>query len=130
MIVFVSMGKVRPEIETAERLEGIATINPQHYVADICAAVALGLRGKPSDGLSRLKQVHQEHPQDEDSYFWEGMLSAYYYPNKPQIAMEAIEKALDLHMPPILLTPLYWLQKDNPQFFERYAKLLLDKYGV
>ena len=33
-------------------------------------------------------------------------------------------------MPPVLLTPLYWLEKDAPEFFVQYAKPLLDKYDV
>jgi len=39
-------------------------------------------------------------------------------------------RLLELDMPPILLTPLYWLQKDRPDFFTWYAQPLLEKYEV
>ena len=130
MDIFSSMKKERPNVEVAERLETIAAIDPQSIIADICLAVALGLRGKLKEGLVMLEQALQRDPNSEDAYFWKGMLSAYYYRNKPQIAMEAIEKALELRLPPVLLTPLYWLQKDNPSFFEQYARPLLEQYGV
>jgi len=41
-----------------------------------------------------------------------------------------IEQALSVGLPPMLLTPLYWLEKDRPDFFEKYAKALLERYGV
>ena len=46
------------------------------------------------------------------------------------MAMEAIEKSLEVELPPILLTPLYWLETDRPEFFAQYAKPLLERYGV
>lgn len=67
---------------------------------------------------------------DQGAYFWKGMLCAYFYRGRPQQAIEAIEKALESEMYPILLTPLYWLEKDVPEFFVQYAKPLLDKYEV
>jgi hypothetical protein len=30
----------------------------------------------------------------------------------------------------VLLAPLYWLEQDVPDMFERFAKPLLGKYGV
>jgi hypothetical protein len=45
-------------------------------------------------------------------------------------AVEAIEKALGVGLPPVLLMPLYWLERDRPDFFGEYARPLLEKYGV
>jgi len=46
------------------------------------------------------------------------------------IAFEALEKSLELGLPPYLLRPLYWLQKDRKEFFEEYAKPLLVRYEI
>ena len=51
------MGKQRPGTEIAKRLEDIAAIDPQHYVAHVCKGVTLGLRGKLKDGLAELEQA-------------------------------------------------------------------------
>ncbi len=95
MVVFSSMQKERSGPEVAEQLEIFAAMKPQSLYAGICSAVASGLRGKPKDGLAILEQVLQKKTWFEDAHFWKGMLSAYYYRNKPQIAVEAIEKALE-----------------------------------
>ncbi|MEO8954048.1 MAG: hypothetical protein ACR2H5_19375 [Ktedonobacteraceae bacterium] len=70
--------------------------------------------------------------QQWDAYFWQGMLRAYYYrePSHDKETMETFRKALDVGLPPVLLTPLYWLERDNPAFFARCAKPLLDEYDV
>ncbi len=60
------------------------------------------------------------------------MLSAYYYQDNSygQEVVTAIEQALSKDLPPILLIPLYWLEKDRPALFVEYIKLLLLRYGV
>jgi len=130
MAEWAGMGKIRPGIETAEQLEKIASIDPQSYLAYVCKGVASGLRGRLKEGLAELEQALVLDPDQWDPPFWKGMLSAYYYSAHPERASEAIEKALELDMPPILLTPLYWLQKDRPDFFTWYAQPLLEKYEV
>ena len=111
-------------------MEKIANIDPQSYLACICRGVATGLRGNLKEGLAELEQAYILEPDQWDTHFWNCLLSAYYYPGRSQIASEAVEKALALDMPPILLTPLYWLQKDRLDFFKRYAQPLLEKYKV
>lgn len=110
-------------VEAVSRLERIATIAPQNYVALVCQGVALGLRGKPHQGLIELEQALSRGPEEYDVYFWQGMLRAYAYPKRPEQAVKAIERALTLRMPPILLTPLYWLQISSPKCFERCRRL-------
>ncbi len=44
--------------------------------------------------------------------------------------MEIFRKALEVGLPPVLLMPLYWLERDNPAFFARCAKGLLEEYDV
>lgn len=123
MAEWAAMNRERSSVETAERLEKIAAGNPQHYVAYVCRGVALGLQGKLKDGL--VEKAIPLDPEEWDAYFWKGMLCAYYYKSRYQQAIEAIEKALQVG-----LTPLYWLKKDRLDFFEQYARPLLEKYGV
>jgi hypothetical protein len=63
-------------------------------------------------------------------YFWKGMLCAYFYRGRNLVGMESVEKALEVGLPPVLLTPLYWLEKDLPDFYEQHAAPLLARYDV
>ncbi|HVB24757.1 MAG TPA: tetratricopeptide repeat protein [Ktedonobacteraceae bacterium] len=130
MSLWADMSKQRPEIEVATQLESIAEINVEHYVAFVCRGLALGLRGELLKGLSELEKAIPIEPEEWDAYFWKGMLCAYYYRGRHQMVAEAIEKALEVELPPILLTPLYWLETDRPEFFEQYARPLLERYGM
>jgi tetratricopeptide (TPR) repeat protein len=129
MAEWVSVGKERPGTEMAERLEEIAAIDPESYEARVCKGVALGLRGKLREGLAELEKAILFEPESWDAYFWKGMLCAYFYPGR-NLATEALEKALEVDLPPVLLTPLYWLEKDEPDFFKKYATPLLERYKV
>ena len=90
----------------------------------------MGLRGELLKGLAELEKGISIYPEMWDAYFWKGMLCAYYYRGRHERAMEAIERALEVELPPMLLTPLYWLETDRPDFFEQYARPLLERYGV
>jgi len=126
MSEWAGMSKRRPGIELAERLAAIVTIDPQQYAAYICRGVALGLRGNVKEGLDEVEKAMQLDPQEWDAYFWKGMLSAYYYrgPSHAEGAITMIERSLAVGLPPILLTPLYWLEKDRPDLFVKYARPL------
>ena len=128
MAEWVAMGKERTGIETAARLEEIASTNPEDYVAHVCWGVASGLRDKLKEGLAELEKATSLVPEWWDAYFWKAMLCACLGQNL--VAMEAFEKALEMDLPPILLTPLYWLEKDRPNFFSEYAAPLLARYNV
>ena len=132
MAEWAGMSKQRVGIETAERLETIAAINPQDYIAYVCRAVAFGLHGKGKEGLEELEKAILIEPEAWDAYFWKGMLSAYYHQgiSWAEVALMAIELSLKHDLPPILLTPLYWLKKDRPSIFEKYMKTLLTQYEV
>jgi tetratricopeptide (TPR) repeat protein len=132
MAEWTALGKQRADIETAARLEQIATIDPQHYLFYVCHGVALGLRGQLKAGLAALEQAIPLEPEEWDAYFWKGMLSAYYRQTRSQeaITLAAIEQSLQLGLPPVLLTPLYWLAQDRPSFFTTHIKPLLDSHGL
>ena len=40
-------------------------------------------------------------------------------------AIAAIEKSLELDLPPALLAPLRWFEQDRPEFYEKHASPLL-----
>jgi len=128
MAEWIEMGKKRPGIETAVRLEEIASKNPDAYVAYVCLGVASGLRNKLREGLAELERAIPLVPERCDAYFWKGMLCAYLGRNL--VAMEALEKALAVDLPPVLLTPLHWQEKDRPNFYSEYAAPLLFQYNV
>jgi tetratricopeptide (TPR) repeat protein len=132
MVIWLEMSKERAELKVAEQLDKLAMADPHHYIAYVCRGLALGLRGNLKDGLAELEQaLLLESPSEPwHVYFWKGMLCAYYYKGRYQQAVEAIEKALEVELPPVLLTPLYWLEKDRADFFEQYARPLLEKYGI
>ncbi len=132
MSEWVGLSKQRVGRETAARLEAIAIVNPPHYIACICRGVASGLRGKVKEGLEEIERAILLDPEEWDAYFWKGMLSAYYYRGRFHIeeTRAAIEQSLTKGLPPILLTPLYWLEKDLPDVFVNYAKPLLLRYEV
>lgn len=130
MAEWAGLGRQRVGVEVADRLEKIATIDAQQYHACVCRAVALGLRGKLRDGLEKVEKAIISLPEEWDAYFWKGMLRAYYYQKGEQMAVDAVEGSLERGLPPLLLLPLYWLEKDRPSFFEKYAMPLLQKYDV
>lgn len=132
MAEWVRMEKHRASIETAGRLEQIAAIQSEDYVAYICRGVALGLRGKVKEGLGEVAKAIEFEPDEADAYFWKGMLSLYFYRGTSQVepAEEAIERSLEAGLPPLLLTPLYWLEEDVSDAFERHLKPLLLQYGM
>ncbi len=130
MAEWATMSRDGSDKGIAERLEKIAEADSKHYVAFVCRGVALGLRGKLKEGLAEIERAIPLEPEEYDHCFWKGMLCAYYYKGRYEVAIEAIEKALEQRLPPVLLTPLYWLERDRPDFFERYARPLLEKYEL
>ena len=120
-----NMGKHRINQDFAIQLKNIAQIDAECYVAHLCRAIALALDNKLDEGLKELYKAISIEPKQPDAYFWKGMLCAYYYRGRYEMAVESIRKAVELELVPMLLTPLYWLEKDRPDFFESYAKPLL-----
>jgi tetratricopeptide (TPR) repeat protein len=128
MVVYASLNKQRPGIEIAETLEMIATLDPQCCEAYACRGVALELRGKLQEGLTELEHALHLDAESEDALFWKGMICAYL--GRDTMAVESIEQALQAGLPPILLTPLCWLEQDCPKFYQEYAEPLLKRYEL
>jgi tetratricopeptide (TPR) repeat protein len=109
----------------AERLEHIAGANPQDYAAYLCRAVALLLRGHHTDALAELESALSLNREQWGAYFWKGMVCAAL--EDDTAAIQALEQAIRLKMPPALLAPLHWLKLKRADFYARYAVPLLDR---
>ena len=128
MVVYAALGKERPGVETAERLEVIAELDSQSDEAYVCRGVALELRGKLQEGLAELEHPLSLDSENEDALFWKGVVCACL--GRDATAMESIEQALKAGLPPILLIPLCWLEQDRPNFYQEYAEPLLKRYEL
>ena len=127
MIKWIDMCLDRPAYSTAEWLETIAAIDPRLYTAYVCRGTAKYLSQHFEEALAELEQAIQLKAEEWSAYFWKGMVCTSI--SRDNDAITAIEKALKLGLPPVLLAPLCWFEQDRPRFFEEYAKALLARYG-
>lgn len=123
---WANMCQQKPDSEVAERLEAIAAAEPMQYSSYVCRGVAMWFRKNYQESLIELEQAIQQASERWDPYFWKGMVCVSL--EREEEAMEAIKKALDEGMPPILLTPLRWFEQERPDFYGKYAASLLAKY--
>lgn len=126
MSEWCSLCQERANAETPEQLEIIALTNTQHYSAYMCRGVALLLREDIEKVLAEMEQAILLQPKRHDAYFWKGMVCAML--GQVEEAITAIETALKLELPPVLLTPLRWLEQDRPAFFGEYVGPLLARF--
>jgi len=111
----------------AEDLDKIAATDPQKYIAYVCRGVAWYLQKSFEQSLTELEQAILLEPEEWDAYFWKGMVCAAL--GRDEDAIMAIEKSLEVDMPPVLLAPLRWFEQDRPDFYERYVIPLLARYA-
>jgi tetratricopeptide (TPR) repeat protein len=123
---WANMCQQKPDSGMAERLEAIAAVEPMHYSAYVCRGVAMWFRNNYQGALTELEQAIQQALGVWDLYFWKGMACVSL--EREEEAMEAIIKALDEGMPPILLTPLRWFEQERPDFYEKQVVPLLAKH--
>jgi tetratricopeptide (TPR) repeat protein len=130
MAEWTGMCQDNPDPGMAERLEMIAATDPEAYAAFVCRSVAMWLRKYYKEALIELEQAIQVGPEEWkwDSYFWKGM--TYASLGLEEEARISIEKALELELPPILLTPLRWFQQDRPDFYQQYVVPLMARYDL
>ncbi len=127
MYEWIGMCRRRPDAETARRLEKIAARQPLYYFAHICRGVAHWLNGQAGRGLTELAQARRIRSAVWDAFFWHGLITSSL--GQPE-SMPAIEQALSLGMPPILLIPLRWLEQDQPALYEQQIRPLLTQYDM
>ena len=128
MAEWISMSRARPDPGMPERLEALAAANPKHYAAYVCRGVARLLRGSVEEALTELEQASLKWKKGGDAYFWKGLACATL--ERDEEAVAAVEQALALELPPVLLVPLCWLEQEKPDFYKKYAMQLLTKYEL
>jgi len=128
MAIWSGMYYEIPDLEVIERLEIIATTDPENPVAFICRGVARWLRRDFEEALQELEQAIQIAPEEWDAYFWKGLTCASL--GQDEEVTTAIEKALELGLPPILLTPLKRFEQDRPDFYQKYIVPLMARYDL
>lgn len=109
-----------------QRLLEIAAVQPHHYLATVCTGIAYGFTLQATkQAVIALEQSCQEAPDDWDGYFWLTLAAAYY--NRTDVAETALHHAIERDVPTALLYPLFWLEKDRPNFFQKKVLPLLQK---
>jgi tetratricopeptide (TPR) repeat protein len=128
MVAWTGMGTERPEDGIIERLEAIASVDPENRWALVCRGVALWLNRNFEETLTLLDQAITLRPEASDPYFWKGM--AYASLMQDEAAIAAVEQSLELELPPILLAPLSWFEQDKPDFYKQYVVPLMARYDL
>jgi tetratricopeptide (TPR) repeat protein len=124
MLIWLAWGEKKPTGRTISSWNEIAAMYFPAWSADLLSQL-LDLVRDPDermfdefDFLIELEPTHFEAP------FWKGMTCAVL--GKIDDAVHLWEDALQLHMPPYLLTPLRWLEQEQPADWER-VKAVLDR---
>ncbi|MBO0792902.1 MAG: tetratricopeptide repeat protein [Ktedonobacteraceae bacterium] len=126
---WITFGKQRMTPLEAQHLWAIAERNPDHYLASVCRGIFTGITRRDLKLASEaLVEACVQEPDQWDPPFWLAMISAYR--NRQEQARTALRQALDLGLPVALLQPLYWLERDNPAFFHKYALPILQSYAL
>jgi tetratricopeptide (TPR) repeat protein len=126
---WITFGKQRATPLDVQRLQVIADLNPSYYLAQVCRGIFTGITQRDLKLASEaLVEACAQEPDQWDSPFWLAMV--YVYRNRQEQARLALQQALDLGLPVALLLPLYWLEKDAPDFFHKYALPVLQRYEL
>ena len=123
MVEWSRMCQGAPDREEIERLEAIAAVNPQHYTAYVCRGVALWIRGRFGESVAEFEQAIPLDPGAGSAYFWKAMALALL--EQDELAITLIRKFLELELPPVLLSPLQWLEESRPDLYQNFVKPLL-----
>jgi tetratricopeptide (TPR) repeat protein len=113
-----AMCLARPDEAMATRLEALAEIEPEDYIAYVCRGVALWIRGDYEGALMELERAIPLELK-EDAYFWKGIVCAFM--GRDEEAAAALKQALDWGVPALLQAPLHWLKEDRADFYEQYV---------
>jgi tetratricopeptide (TPR) repeat protein len=121
LIEWSKMCLPHPDPARAERLEALATRDPTHHLAYVCRAVAHWLQENFEAAWRELQQAPPPEPNDEAFSFWRGLICVSL--ERDDEALAALEHVL--HLPPVLLTPLSWIQHQRPDFYTQEVIPLL-----
>ncbi len=125
MMQWIEMCLEKPNVEMMNRLESIAEAEPKDYNAYLCRGTAMSLRGDFQQAIVEIDQAISLESEKWGAHFWKGMNLASLGDDEEAVA--EIEQALLLDMPPILLSPLRWLEQERPEFYQKYALPLLNR---
>ncbi|MGH2479700.1 MAG: tetratricopeptide repeat protein, partial [Ktedonobacteraceae bacterium] len=89
--------------EIARGLEELATHDPRHIESPVCLGIAFYLRGDYEQALAQLALAETAGPENENVYFWQGMLLAAL--ERPVEAELAFMRTQSLNLPQILWRP-------------------------
>lgn len=128
MVEWSEMGKERPSSEMIQRLEAISELDPGDCWSLVCRGVVLLLSRYFEEALTLINQANIIRPDTWDPYFWKGMIYASIMQDTEAAA--AMERSLELELPPILLPPLHWFAHERPDFFQQYAASILARYDL
>jgi tetratricopeptide (TPR) repeat protein len=128
MALWAGMSQDKLDSKLAERFEEIAATDPDQYAAFACRGVAMWLRRNFDKALQEFERAIHIASENWDIHFWKGM--AYISLDQEEEAMVAIERALELGLPPILLTPLRWFERDRTDFYQKYVVPLMARYDL
>lgn len=124
MLEWYRLGYEQPDEAMPERLEALATLTTgQPQLPYVCQGIASWLRGSYEESLRALEQAIELAPDDEEIYFWVGMVCASL--GRDEEALAALTHARRLGLLPILLAPLRLLATSRPAFFAQYVQPLL-----
>jgi tetratricopeptide (TPR) repeat protein len=126
MAEWSSMIDENPSPGMTQRLESLAAIDPQNYIAFVCRGVAWYLQKSFERSLAELEQAIALEPEEWDAHFWKGMVCATL--RRDEDTKTSVEKSLEVDMLPVLLTPLRWFEQDRPDFYEHFVVPLLGRY--
>jgi tetratricopeptide (TPR) repeat protein/ABC-type dipeptide/oligopeptide/nickel transport system ATPase subunit len=98
-----------PITKRARHLERIVRNSPDSYEGYICQGIVLYLQGKIDEALLEQDRAIELEPDKAFAYFWKGLIAISFHQAE---GIETIKKASELKLPPVLLTPLRWLEKD------------------
>ncbi len=121
LIEWSKMCLPHPDPARAERLEALAARDPTHHLAYVCRAVAHWLHENFEAALRELQQAPPPEPNDEACSFWRGLICVSL--ERDDEALAALEQVV--HLPPVLLTPLSWIQHQRPDFYAQKVIPLL-----
>jgi tetratricopeptide (TPR) repeat protein len=132
------MCQTSPGPQTLRTLQALSSGEP--YPAYVCRGVVLCLQKEFQQALTELQYAvdlrYDENQQrflmdywrEWDVHFWLAM--TYLALDKEEEARVAIEQALAVEMPLILLKPLSWFERERPGLYEKFIKPLLDGYRM
>lgn len=125
--VWIDMCKQRADLSVADRLEQIAARQPQDYFAYVCRGVAMWLRGQRTTAITEIAEACTMRPGMWDAFFWKSMCN---FSVGDAGAIDALRRALSHNMPPILLTPLRWLEQEQPAVYKEHVAPILAEYNI